>query len=245
MAAVAMRRVRGGAAVGVASRGDSCATAAPDSPQGTGAELAQAHDLAQAQVQARALTSAPITPRLVSRRYSKGRVLEMVLRKGYRNSGMWAAGGGGWGGSGRWCSSRWACCLWQQQRSSSSADAPCSRQLQPRLAPTPRAMRCGRAQLRRSLTLQEKATRLRVAGNTLQQRQRIAHAVGRVRRQAGRLQHGVDGHNLLQQRRHGAKAVPEVGRKLGERLALLAELQQRCLLGGGVGQVKHQLLLFA
>lgn len=28
------------------------------------------------------LTSAPITPRLVSRRYSKGRDLEVVLRKG-------------------------------------------------------------------------------------------------------------------------------------------------------------------
>jgi hypothetical protein len=39
------------------------------------------------------LTSAPITPRLVSRRYSNGRVLLTVLRKGYRNSGMWAAQG--------------------------------------------------------------------------------------------------------------------------------------------------------
>mmetsp|Transcript_39122 Transcript_39122/g.96293 ORF Transcript_39122/g.96293 Transcript_39122/m.96293 type:complete len:218 (-) Transcript_39122:111-764(-) len=36
------------------------------------------------------LTSAPMTPRLVSRKYSKGRVLEMVLRKGYRNRGMCA-----------------------------------------------------------------------------------------------------------------------------------------------------------
>jgi hypothetical protein len=38
------------------------------------------------------LTRAPITPRLVRRRYSKGRVLDTVLRKGYRNSGTWAAG---------------------------------------------------------------------------------------------------------------------------------------------------------
>eukprot|EP00983_Pelagomonas_calceolata_P122110 1160875-Pelagomonas_calceolata.AAC.2 len=37
------------------------------------------------------LTSAPITPRLVSRRYSKGRVLLDVFRKGYRNKGMCAA----------------------------------------------------------------------------------------------------------------------------------------------------------
>ena len=34
------------------------------------------------------LTSAPITPRLVSRRYSNGRVLLTVCRNGYRNRGM-------------------------------------------------------------------------------------------------------------------------------------------------------------
>mmetsp|Transcript_3544 Transcript_3544/g.5536 ORF Transcript_3544/g.5536 Transcript_3544/m.5536 type:complete len:200 (+) Transcript_3544:655-1254(+) len=36
------------------------------------------------------LTSAPMTPREVRRRYSKGRVLLTVLRNGYRNSGMCA-----------------------------------------------------------------------------------------------------------------------------------------------------------
>jgi hypothetical protein len=36
------------------------------------------------------LTSAPITPKLVRRRYSKGRDLEVVLRKGYKNRGMCA-----------------------------------------------------------------------------------------------------------------------------------------------------------
>ena len=35
-------------------------------------------------------TSAPITPSDVRRRYSKGRDLEVVLRKGYRKSGMCA-----------------------------------------------------------------------------------------------------------------------------------------------------------
>ena len=39
------------------------------------------------------LTRAPMTPRLVSRRYSNGRVLLVVLRKGYKNSGTCAAGG--------------------------------------------------------------------------------------------------------------------------------------------------------
>ena len=36
------------------------------------------------------LTSAPITPSEVRRRYSKGRDFEVVLRNGYRNSGIWA-----------------------------------------------------------------------------------------------------------------------------------------------------------
>jgi hypothetical protein len=36
------------------------------------------------------LTRAPITPRLVSRRYSKGRDFEVVLRNGYKKSGICA-----------------------------------------------------------------------------------------------------------------------------------------------------------
>lgn len=36
------------------------------------------------------LTRAPITPRDVRRRYSKGRDLDVVLRNGYRKSGMCA-----------------------------------------------------------------------------------------------------------------------------------------------------------
>lgn len=36
------------------------------------------------------LTRAPITPREVRRKYSKGRVLDVVLRKGYKKSGIWA-----------------------------------------------------------------------------------------------------------------------------------------------------------
>lgn len=35
--------------------------------------------------------NSPMTPRLVSRRYSKGRVLLTVCKKGYRKSGMCAA----------------------------------------------------------------------------------------------------------------------------------------------------------
>ena len=36
------------------------------------------------------LTRAPITPRDVNRKYSKGLVFEVVLRKGYKNKGMCA-----------------------------------------------------------------------------------------------------------------------------------------------------------
>jgi hypothetical protein len=36
------------------------------------------------------LTSAPMTPRLVSRRYSKGLVLLVVFKNGYRYRGIWA-----------------------------------------------------------------------------------------------------------------------------------------------------------
>ena len=37
------------------------------------------------------MTKAPITPREVRRRYSNGRVLEVVFKKGYKKSGIWAA----------------------------------------------------------------------------------------------------------------------------------------------------------
>lgn len=36
------------------------------------------------------MTKAPMTPRDVSLRYSNGLVLEVVLRNGYKNSGIWA-----------------------------------------------------------------------------------------------------------------------------------------------------------
>lgn len=39
----------------------------------------------------RTLTRAPITPRLVRRKYSNGLVRLEVFRNGYKNSGTWAA----------------------------------------------------------------------------------------------------------------------------------------------------------
>lgn len=38
----------------------------------------------------RTLTRAPMTPNEVKRRYSKGRVLEVVFKNGYKKSGIWA-----------------------------------------------------------------------------------------------------------------------------------------------------------
>lgn len=35
-------------------------------------------------------TKAPITPKLVNRRYSNGRVLLTVCKNGYKNNGTWA-----------------------------------------------------------------------------------------------------------------------------------------------------------
>lgn len=36
------------------------------------------------------LTRAPMTPKLVNRKYSNGRVLLDVCKNGYRNKGIWA-----------------------------------------------------------------------------------------------------------------------------------------------------------
>lgn len=37
------------------------------------------------------LTRAPITPKLVNRKYSNGRVFETVCKNGYKNNGTWAS----------------------------------------------------------------------------------------------------------------------------------------------------------
>lgn len=42
----------------------------------------------EAKVMKMTLTSAPMTPREVSLKYSNGRVFEVVLRNGYKNKGM-------------------------------------------------------------------------------------------------------------------------------------------------------------
>ena len=36
------------------------------------------------------MTRAPMTPKLVKRKYSKGLVLLVVFKNGYKNRGMWA-----------------------------------------------------------------------------------------------------------------------------------------------------------
>lgn len=49
------------------------------------------HDLDE---KTRTFTRAPMTPKEVRRRYSKGRVLEVVFKKGYKNKGICADVGG-------------------------------------------------------------------------------------------------------------------------------------------------------
>ena len=61
------------------------------------------------------------------------------------------------------------------------------------------------------MRLQEQAARLGVRRDALQQRERVAHAVGGVRGQRGRGEQRVDRDDLLQQRGDRAERVPFVG----------------------------------
>lgn len=52
-------------------------------------QLKQGNEMSRT-VESSCFTRAPMTPKAVSLKYSKGRVFEVVLRKGYRNNGIWA-----------------------------------------------------------------------------------------------------------------------------------------------------------
>ena len=71
------------------------------------------------------------------------------------------------------------------------------------------------------MRLEKTLTRFRMRRNTLQQGQRIAHAIRLLRRQRGRINGKVDGDNLLKQRRNGAERVPQHGRQIVNVLAFL------------------------
>jgi hypothetical protein len=92
---------------------------------------------------------------------------------------------------------------------------------------------------KQTLTLQEEAARFGVRRDALQERERVAHAVARVRRERGRRQQRVDRHDLLQERRHGPKRVPQIRGELGEIFALFAEFQERVFARRGVDELVH------
>mmetsp|Transcript_306 Transcript_306/g.1015 ORF Transcript_306/g.1015 Transcript_306/m.1015 type:complete len:309 (+) Transcript_306:263-1189(+) len=106
-----------------------------------------------------------------------------------------------------------------------------------------------RVEVQHNSRVEESHPRQLVRGNTLKERKCVANAVGRRRRQHRWRQRGVNGHNLLQQDRHGSEAPPEVRGQIGVALPVLAEQQQRrlallgddevedvsCQLGGGLG----------
>mmetsp|Transcript_3380 Transcript_3380/g.13041 ORF Transcript_3380/g.13041 Transcript_3380/m.13041 type:complete len:504 (+) Transcript_3380:120-1631(+) len=94
-----------------------------------------------------------------------------------------------------------------------------------------------RVQVQRHVRVEKQTARLGVRRDALQQRQRVAHAVRRVRRQIRRAQHRVDRHDLLQESAHRAEAVPQDRRQVREGLALLAQLEQRRL--ALLGRLRH------
>lgn len=142
----------------------------------------------------RTLTNAPITPRLVRRKYSKGRVLLVVFKKGYRKRGMWAVCScGGW-----WTS--------QQMKIVNSYFFQ---------------LACVSGWIENKKiyhnTIEKETPSLWMTGDTLQKRQGVADAVGGVGCQSWRHQQWVHWHDLLQQRRHHAWGhTQRVGSKRGE-----------------------------
>lgn len=162
-----------------------------------------------------ALTSAPITPKLVRRRYSNGRVLDTVFRNGYRKSGM--------------CAAR------REMRAASMASLRCLSRLGAREF-------CLEDLWVASHTLKEVRPRLLVRSYALKEGQRVAYSVRRVRCERRRREERIDGNYLLQQRRNDAVAVPQDGRKVRKHIPLFAEVQESVLSCVWVLQSCHKLL---
>ena len=75
-----------------------------------------------------------------------------------------------------------------------------------------------------------------MGGDALQQREGVAHPVGLMGSQHRRVDGRVDVDYLLEQRGHGAEAVPQHGGEVTHHLPLLAQLQQRRLPSLGAGK---------
>ena len=72
--------------------------------------------------------------------------------------------------------------------------------------------------------LQEAGASFRMASDALQQGQRVAHPIGRLRLKHRRVQHWIYACDLLQQNSYGTKTVPKNRREVRKSLTLLAEL---------------------
>ena len=76
--------------------------------------------------------------------------------------------------------------------------------------------------------------------HALQKSQCVANAVRGMGRELRRRQEGINGYNLLQQRSHRAKRMPENRREFGKLLALFAQLEQRAFPLVGRRQFEHE-----
>ena len=93
---------------------------------------------------------------------------------------------------------------------------------------------------RRRRTVEEERSSLRVRGDTLQQRQRVADTIASLSRERGRREQRIDRDNLLQERRDRAKRMPENWCQVHEGFSAFAELEQRTLSLLRVGELCHQ-----
>jgi hypothetical protein len=90
-------------------------------------------------------------------------------------------------------------------------------------------------------TIQEQAAGFIMAGNALEQGQRIADTITRSGSELARIQQRVDGDDLLQQARHDAKGMPNDQGQLRYLFSLLAKLHQSALSPARVHQFGNPL----
>jgi len=99
---------------------------------------------------------------------------------------------------------------------------------------------CGveeRIQEERDMRVEEQLPRLAMTRNTLQQRQRIAHAIAHMCRKTRRTERRIHRNDFLEQYGHDAERVPQHQREVVELFALLAEFEKGAFAEGRIVQV--------
>lgn len=92
------------------------------------------------------------------------------------------------------------------------------------------------------MRIEEQGAGLVVRCHTLEEGEGVADAVGGSRGELGRVEQGVDGNDLLDERGHDTEGVPQDQGELRNLFALLAELQEGLLarvLVEEIGNVLH------